>query len=83
VSVMIRIYVVQLAVAIDDHAMPLTKQASRRGFAYPLNRSKSRKLLLQIMLGSIIAQPRDDQRLERVAPDIGVFVRFDCDRKTC
>lgn len=48
------------------------------GPAYPLNRPKPRKLLLQVVLGGIVAQTRHDQRLERVAADVGILVGLDC-----
>lgn len=41
-----------------------------------LNRAESTKLLLQIMLIGIIAESCDDQGLEGVATDIGIFGRF-------
>lgn len=40
---------------------------------YTLNRTKTAELALEIVLSSIVAQARNDQRLECVAADIGVI----------
>ncbi len=41
---------------------------------HALNRSKAVELALQVLLVGFVAQTRHDQRLVRVAADVGIFV---------
>lgn len=46
-----------------------------RQLTYALDRAEPAKFALQILLISLIAQTRDDQRLERIATNVGVRMR--------
>lgn len=49
--------------------------------SYTLNRTKPTELALEIVLISIVAQTRNNQRLEGVTADIGVIAGIVCDGK--
>lgn len=69
VSVTIRICNDSISIGYKQYGMVFM-------ITYTLNRAESTKLLLQIMLIGIIAESCDDQGLEGVATDIGIFGRF-------
>ncbi len=47
-------------------------------WTYPLNSTKASKLALEILLVGLVAQARHDERLERVATDIGIISGIVC-----
>lgn len=46
------------------------------GNAYTLNGAETTKLPLEVLLVGLVRESRNDQRLEGVATDVRVFVRF-------
>jgi hypothetical protein len=46
---------------------------------YALDRTKSAKFTLQVLLGRIVAQPCDNQSLKCITANIRIFSRFICD----
>jgi hypothetical protein len=50
---------------------------SRRA-THSLDRTEAAKLALQILLVSVVVKARHDQRLEGIATDVRIFLRFIC-----